>query len=317
MNVAPLISVIVPIYNVEKYVRKCLDSLKGQSLKEIEVICIDDGSTDKSGAIADEYMSDGWPMVKVIHTENRGLSAARNKGIGEASADWIMFVDSDDWVEQGFCEISYRTAMENKADMVIFRAHEAKIIHQDFLIGVVDAETAVRYGEGYAWNKLYNVKLFNGITYPEGRIYEDLAVTHKLIFAAHKIVIIPVVLVHHIYRKGSLSHSKIADNKRDGFIFALQRTDYLKAYGCNKATYMPTLVSYALGFLARTDHADDPLFVQAENVLDSVKEKPSELSWQKKVMFSVWKIDKRLFHFICRISGQKDNGSIGVKVDEH
>ncbi len=98
----PLISVIVPIYNVEKYVRKCLDSLKNQTMKQIEVICIDDGSTDESGRIAEEYKSEDWPKFRVIHTENRGLSAARNCGIDEALADWIMFVDSDDWVESEF-----------------------------------------------------------------------------------------------------------------------------------------------------------------------------------------------------------------------
>ena len=89
----PLISVIVPIYNVEKYVRKCLDSLKNQTMKQIEVICIDDGSTDESGRIAEEYKNeDGWPRFRVIHTENRGLSAARNRGIDEAKSQWLMFV---------------------------------------------------------------------------------------------------------------------------------------------------------------------------------------------------------------------------------
>lgn len=81
---APLISVIVPVYNVEKYVRKCLDSLLNQTMKQIEVICIDDGSTDESGRIADEYENEvGWPRFRVIHTENRGLSVARNRGIDE------------------------------------------------------------------------------------------------------------------------------------------------------------------------------------------------------------------------------------------
>ena len=85
MNETPLISVIVPIYNVEKYVRKCLDSLRSQTMKQIEVICIDDGSTDKSGEIAEEYKNEeGWPRFRVIHTENRGLSAARNRGIDES-----------------------------------------------------------------------------------------------------------------------------------------------------------------------------------------------------------------------------------------
>ena len=123
---APLISVIVPIYNVERYVRKCLDSLKGQTLKQIEVICIDDGSTDGSGKIADEYVSEEFPIFRVIHTENRGLSAARNRGIDESRADWLMFVDSDDWVDRDFCRVPYETAVRENADLVIFNGSNVK-----------------------------------------------------------------------------------------------------------------------------------------------------------------------------------------------
>lgn len=121
----PLISVIVPIYNVEKYVRKCLDSLVAQTLREIEVICIDDGSTDRSGEIADEIARDD-ARFRVIHTENRGLSAARNRGIDEARSQWLMFVDSDDWVSPEFCRVPYEAAIEYGADLVIFGAYVVK-----------------------------------------------------------------------------------------------------------------------------------------------------------------------------------------------
>ena len=116
----PLITVIVPIYNVAPYVRKCLDSLKRQTLKQIEVICIDDGSTDESGEIAEEYESQNWPLFRILHTDNQGLSAARNRGLDEAKSQWLMFVDSDDWVEPEFCEMPYKTAIEYQADLVIF-----------------------------------------------------------------------------------------------------------------------------------------------------------------------------------------------------
>ena len=113
----PLISVIVPIYNVERYVRKCLDSLVAQTMKQIEIICIDDGSTDRSGQIAEEYVGiHEGVLFRVIHTENQGLSAARNRGIDEARSQWIMFVDSDDWVDEKFCETPYKTAVEKQAE---------------------------------------------------------------------------------------------------------------------------------------------------------------------------------------------------------
>jgi glycosyltransferase involved in cell wall biosynthesis len=167
-KIGPLISVIVPIYNVEKYVRKCLDSLLHQTLKQIEIICIDDGSTDGSGAVAEEYRSDEYPIFRIIHTENSGLSAARNRGIAEAQAEWLMFVDSDDWVEYEFCEIPWIAAKEYLADLVIFnsriiknnkRINKQSIPSQHY--GLVSHESAIEFGDVVAWNKLYKHSLFD------------------------------------------------------------------------------------------------------------------------------------------------------------
>ncbi len=304
----PLVSVIVPIYNVEKYIRRCLDSLKNQTMKQIEVIMIDDGSTDESGRIAEDYVIDSWPQFRFIRYDmNRGLSAARNTGIDEARAEWIMFVDSDDWVEPEFCRVPYETVLNDNADMIIFPAQKGR--KKDSKAGIVDIETAVRIGDSYAWNKLYRKNLFNTIRYPEGRVYEDLAVTHKLVFAAKKIVMIDGVLVHHRYRKNSISQCRSAANKRDGFISAQQRAEDLKSYGCQEMTYAPTLVSYALGFLSRAYPCDDTEYKRAESIVNSVEGIPSVLSAQKKIMLRVWKIDKQLFHQTCRITGQKDKKS--------
>ena len=111
-----MVSVIVPIYNVENYVKKCLDSLAAQTLKDVEFILIDDGSTDNSGKIADQYSSD--PRFHIFHTENRGLSAARNYGIDQSHGEYLMFVDGDDWVAPDYCRIPYETAITNNADLV-------------------------------------------------------------------------------------------------------------------------------------------------------------------------------------------------------
>ena len=108
----PRVSVIVPIYNIAPWLEKCLDSLKRQTLKEIEIIMIDDGSTDESGTIAKRYCVKypEWPRFRYFHTENKGLSSARNHGINESQSRWIMFVDGDDWVDEHFCEVPYKTA---------------------------------------------------------------------------------------------------------------------------------------------------------------------------------------------------------------
>lgn len=100
------ISVIVPVYNVEKYLSRCIDSILSQTFTDFELLLVDDGSTDKSGEICDEYAKTD-ARIKVFHTENRGVSAARNLGIKEASADWISFVDSDDWVEDKYLSDLY------------------------------------------------------------------------------------------------------------------------------------------------------------------------------------------------------------------
>ena len=100
------ISIIVPVYNVEPYLPKCIDSLISQTMEEIEIILVDDGSTDRSGKICDAY-AEADDRIRVIHTQNHGLSCARNEGIDASTATYIMFVDGDDWVERRFCEIPY------------------------------------------------------------------------------------------------------------------------------------------------------------------------------------------------------------------
>ena len=182
----PRISVIVPIYNVEKYVRKCLESLLHQTMKQIEIICVDDGSTDGSGTIADEYERINWPIFKIIHTKNRGLSAARNRGLDEAQAEWVMFVDSDDWVESRFCEVPWSEGVRKNADLVIFGMYNVKsgrikkLRNNDNPTGFINHEKAIDVGNDAVWNKLYKRQLFDSIRYPEGRVYEEIGTTYKL-----------------------------------------------------------------------------------------------------------------------------------------
>lgn len=114
----PILSVIVPIYKVERYLPKCLDSILGQTLKDIEIICVDDGSPDSSGEIAESYAR-SHSNVKVIHQMNSGLGPARNTGIEHTTGDFIAFVDSDDWLEPDMYELMYRKAVETGADIVV------------------------------------------------------------------------------------------------------------------------------------------------------------------------------------------------------
>ena len=126
----PKVSVIVPMYNVEAYLPRCLNSLRRQTLSDIEIILVDDGSPDRCGEIADRYAREDG-RFRVIHQANAGLSAARNRGIELASAPYLMFVDSDDWVEPDFCRIPFETAEEHGADLVIFRRWRDGLLDQE------------------------------------------------------------------------------------------------------------------------------------------------------------------------------------------
>ena len=116
---APKISVIIPVYNIEPYLKWCIDSVIGQSVEDIEIVLVDDGSTDCGAKICDEYAAKEC-RVKVFHKPNEGLYSARNKGIEMATAPFIMFVDGDDWVESVFCEKPYKNAIRTGADVVLF-----------------------------------------------------------------------------------------------------------------------------------------------------------------------------------------------------
>lgn len=119
MEQTPKISIIVPVYNVEPYLRQCMDSLINQTYQNIEIICVDDGSTDASGEILERYMAKS-ANVQVIHQKNSGLSAARNIGFSFSTGDYIMYVDSDDWIDLETCEVAVNTATEHKADIVFW-----------------------------------------------------------------------------------------------------------------------------------------------------------------------------------------------------
>ena len=302
MITEPIVSVIVPIFNVEPYIRKCLDSLKNQTMKEIEVICVDDGSTDKSGDIAEEYVSSSFPIFRIIHTKNRGLSAARNRGIEEAKAAWLMFVDSDDWVDSKFCEIPYRAAVENDADLVIFGKNtvtrKGKIQgNQDIRLQTesIDHETAIDVGGITAWNKLYKSNLFYEISFPEGHVYEDIAITHKLVYCANRIVIIPNKLYFRQIRNNSIGHNLL--NETDRLAMSKLRTKDLIAFGYPRekamtGLYRSALKSYGAG---STDTA-----IEASKILSEIKVFPQGFSKKERVKLTVWRLNRGLYRCIYR-----------------
>ena len=248
------ISVIVPAYNVEKYIKKCINSIISQSYKNIEVIVVDDGSTDKTSEICDKLAKVDDRIV-VIRQKNQGLSQARNNGIKIAKGDYISLVDGDDIINPDFLK-NMISVMHDEIDVVIsgYKTIDSNddvisINRQvDTILSGVDATVRLLTKQEdffvIAWNKLYKKELFtkNRIWYPKGRIHEDNLTTYKLLSMTRKVAIVDATDYLYVKRAGSITdnskksqqvHEKInaskeaitffADNKdlRDAAAYAL------------------------------------------------------------------------------------------------
>ena len=210
-----MISVIVPVYNVEAYLAQCLDSVLMQTYKDLEILLIDDGSADRSGRICDEYQEKD-ERIRVFHTENHGLSAARNVGLDHASGAYILLLDSDDWIDENTVQILLKYAMRYDADVVSCayfyewknrRDIEEEIDHPIILEGnqIMQAHIQKSYLGYVAWNKLYKRELFSDIRYPVGRNHEDVLTTYKLLASAETVVCISDALFHYRMRANTIS----------------------------------------------------------------------------------------------------------------
>ncbi|WAV90135.1 glycosyltransferase [Oxalobacter aliiformigenes] len=195
----PLLSVIVPVYRVETYLPKCLDSLVGQTYADLEIILVDDGSPDRSGAICDEYAARDSRIV-VIHQENRGASQARNAGLDRATGEFVAFVDSDDYLDFSMYENLMKAVVEYDADIVIsdfFVILESGVLrHSSGLQGdipLLQAQEQVLADRlpSYLWNKIYRRTLFDGIRYERIRGFEDLQIMPHLFRRARKVAFVP------------------------------------------------------------------------------------------------------------------------------
>lgn len=197
----PEISVIVPVYRVEPYLRQCVDSILSQTFTDFELILVDDGSPDNCGAICDEYALED-SRVRVIHKQNGGLSDARNAGIDMAKGEFLTFIDSDDLVAPEYLNRLYHSIKSSAAEIAICNmlpfkdSSNPQIEEQNSndskrIISGRDACLSIYRMDGtvpiMAWGKLYKSSLFNGIRYPVGLIHEDDATTPKLFYLANKI----------------------------------------------------------------------------------------------------------------------------------
>ena len=241
----PEVSIIVPVYNVGKYLRECLDSILNQSFKDFELILIDDGSKDKSGQICDEYRSN-YSNIIVIHQENKGQASAKNNGVKISKADWILFLDSDDVVHPDLLKYLYNAAIESKSGMAVCKRMFSHNTPMDFFqiypynyhFEDVTFEKLNKYyemDEYFYWAPtpaLIKKEVVRRIPFPDGRIYEDNAVSCQLVYASKRLAIVPYIL--YWYRdnpNGTMNHS-LSEKELD-YLWALEmQIDFYKKVNC-------------------------------------------------------------------------------------
>lgn len=235
-----LISIIVPVYNTEKYLNRCIDSLINQTYKNIEILLINDGSTDNSKQICEEYATNK-PNVYLYTKQNGGLSDARNFGIKKANGSYIMFIDSDDFIAATMVQALYNDLKCNNADISsvdVFKFYDDDKVfpseHNTSETITLDREKAITsildntIVHNYACNKLYDIKLFENIQFPNGYVMEDLAIAYLLIETANKITYNPAQLYYYYQRRDSILHSPNPKFYKDKFYLAKRRFLYIK-----------------------------------------------------------------------------------------
>lgn len=239
----PEISVIVPIYNVEPYLCRCVDSILNQTFRDIEVLLVDDGSPDGCGAICDEYAARD-ARVRVIHKKNGGLSSARNAGIDEAAGEWLAFVDSDDWMDLDMLEILHTAAIRHGAQIAecsYRRIYPDRVEEETECTAACIEGTNVDALEGMydwrnfkpvAWNKLYRRSVIGDVRYPVGRLHEDEFTTYRFDWNAEKLVFVDASKYNYdCTRENSITTQAFRENHLDACFAMRERVDFLQQHG--------------------------------------------------------------------------------------
>ena len=227
----PLVSVIIPVYNVSRYLPQCLDSVISQTYQNLEIVIVDDGSTDGSGSICAHY-AERDDRILLIRSENRGLASARNLGLGNICGDYISFIDSDDWVELHMINKLLDAALQTGADIVTAKKcfeYVGVTLHdedgdeypriysgEDLMLALAEA----KFGNT-VWNKLYKAECFKETRFPDGLNYEDVSTTLKVMKEAAEnggsLASLPDVLFHYRVRKSSILNTYSFKNNIDSW----------------------------------------------------------------------------------------------------
>lgn len=255
---ADLVSVIIPIYNVEKYVNRCIKSVVQQIYRNLQIILIDDGSTDNSGSIADKW-STLDSRVFVIHQSNSGLSAARNCGLSYANGSYILFVDSDDWIHPKMIDEMMRNTESNRivsCGMILAQDENLKLIPWFTEKKILSKKKAIDYivdntiFTSHVMRNLYPTSVFKTIRFPTGKLYEDIRTTHKIFQSVSSVCVIPEHYYYYYVRHNSISNTISLSNRLEWFYALKDRLNDLEMldpiYKGKISSQMAVVISLAM-----------------------------------------------------------------------
>ena len=309
----PRLSIIVPVYKVEKYIHKCVDSILNQTFTDFELILVDDGSPDNCGRICDEY-TEKDSRVRVIHKENGGLSDARNYGIDAAEGSILGFVDSDDDIDHNMYKSMIEYMDSNDLDIVCADTYVIKnnkkkfkprypkdkiFYNKDGVIEILDGTL-----DNAAWNKIYRRSVVGDVRYPKGRIYEDVATTYKFMYAANRIGYMCRPFYNYYKRQGSIVASSFNSKSRyDCFLGYKERLAYAidKELDCVEACRtqaLSTALSTLTAFYANSEDEKSERYLDVIGFIKDNQKMPRS-KFRRKDSILLWGINN--FNMINKV----------------
>lgn len=310
-----IISIIVPVYNVEELLPKCLDSITNQTYENLEIILVDDGSTDSSGKICDEYKLRD-KRITVIHRENGGLSAARNSGIDASHGDYILFVDSDDYIDTSMVEFLYSNSTKYNSDMTlcgfkyVYPNGETSdetvdippngIITKDVFWNKFFSTNRIFYVT--MWGKLYKRYLWDNLRFPVGKLHEDEFIIHELVENCNTIAIFNETLYYYFQRDNSIVNSPFCVKNLDAYEgvllrcrFFINHNDFINAQNALTMSMYGIANGYSsLSAITKTEKA------RIRELKKEWRKLYSKLFWKKipiatRIKYTVFGINTKLF----------------------
>lgn len=311
------LSVIVPVYKVEPYIHKCVDSILGQTYTNLEVILVDDGSPDNCGKICDEYAAKD-KRVKVIHKKNGGLSDARNAGIDISTGDIIGFIDSDDYIEARMYQEMIDYMEHNNLDIVCADTNQVKgnkikfkpRYKKNYVWSKQEALSEILNGnlDNAAWNKIYKREIIGNTRFPQGRVYEDVATIYKFIYNADKVGYLSKPYYYYVKRKGSIVTSGFNCKSRyDCFVGYIERLNFAEKHklscveACRKQA-LETALATLTAFYANNENIDSDRYKKVNDFIKMQLDKKNHLRKKHEVLLWSFKNCKSLHKIYAKMS---------------